>query len=437
MRGNGPTRTAGITLVVAAVILFTGATFLLAASDRPLAIVAVAAIAGVGVALILLSLPRSRGVASRSGQISDLLSVFFTFGALGPLIMMTLTSGTANFLIGLIGVAVSGGIATLWATAFIFRVYWLIPVAVIATAFGPPPVFEAAWHVGLAENFWGLSERLRIGILGLESVFSLVIGYALMVRFIVRVEREAARSQAELETASRIHAQLVPRIDQDPGPWRVRAISLPSSVMGGDLVDLIERADGGADLVLADVTGHGVRAGVVMALVKGVVAAELAHDAPLARAADRINRALTRLLDDGTFATAVVARLPADATDPIEILVAGHPPPVIKRAESAEIPDGRIAAHGLPWGVSAGETYATTSVTLAPGDALALYSDGLSEAAPPDGPMLGLAGVERAVAQAPDAPGLPETLLEAASTHASGTIADDRSVAVVFGRAHV
>ena len=426
------TRITGVTLVAAAVVMFGVATFLLTASDRPLAIAAVSAVAGICVALILPSIPRRVRTSARGQDLTDILSIFFTFGALGPLIMMTLTEGNANFVVGLFGIAVSGGVSVLWATAFIWRLYWLIPIAVLVTAFGPPPVFETVWRFGLAENFGDLSVRLRIGVLGLESVFSLVVGYTLMVRFVTRVERDAARSEAELETAARIHAQLVPKIERNTGPWSVRALAIPSSVMGGDLIDLIERPGAGADLVLADVTGHGVRAGVVMALVKGVIWAELAREGPLDQAADRINAALTRLLDDGTFATAIVARLPTGASDPIQLLIAGHPPPVVRRAEGAS--DERINPHGLPWGISAVENYATTEITLEPGDAIVLYSDGLSEAATPGGTMLGLAGVERAAKAASDPEGLPESLLQAASAHANGGIDDDRSVAPVWPR---
>ncbi|GJM18106.1 MAG: hypothetical protein DHS20C14_03190 [Phycisphaeraceae bacterium] len=422
-------RPVGIVLLFVGIVAFACTIFLASGEAHTLAVAVAGVIAGLGLTAILLSFPGKDG---HGGAIRDLLSVFFTFGCLGPMIMLVITSGEANFLVGFVGLCVSGGISVLWAFAFIHRAYWMIPVAIIATAFVPPPVFRTLGSVGAFENFGGLTLRGRLGILGLESVASLVVGYVLMIRFVARVERQAARSEAELETAVRIHAQLVPPIERDLGAWAVRARSLPSSTMGGDLIDLIERPDSSADLVLADVTGHGVRAGVVMALVKGVVWAELTRETPLAESVERISGRLTELLDVGTFVTAVVARLPADADQLTEVIVAGHPPVIVRRADGTT---DRIGTHGLPWGVEGGERYSSASVSVAPGDVLVLYSDGITEAASPEGPMLGIDGVEGEVARTSAPAGLVGRLLDAAAAHAAGAMNDDRSAAVAWVRA--
>ncbi len=423
-------RSVGIGLVGLGVAGFVVFMLLLGRANEPIANASVGVLAGVGLALVLLSLPRVPG-ATGNETIRDLLSVFFTFGTLGPMIMAVITSGTANFVVGLMGIVVSGGLSVVWALAFIRRAFWMIPIAVVVSAFGPPYVFRALHEVGGFENFWELSVRARLGVLGVQSVVCLIVGYALMIRFVSRVERAAARYEAELDTAGRIHAQLVPPIDRGVGSWSVRARSLPSSTMGGDLVDLIERPDGGADLVLADVTGHGVRAGVVMALVKGIVWAELTRRAPLDQAVGRISGRLAALLDAGTFVTAAVVRLPAGAEEPAEIIVAGHPPVVIRRADGTT---GRVGSHGLPWGIDGDERYGTATVALAPGDALVLYSDGITEAAPAGGSMLGIDGVDDVVAGSDRPDRAVEALLETAATHAGGVMDDDRSAAAVWRR---
>ena len=423
-------RGVGIALVALGVAAFAVLMLVFGRADDPARMIAVIVVAGIGLALVLLSVPRAPG--SAGGETTrDLLSVFFTFGTLGPIIMAVVSSAEANFLVGLAGIVVSGGISVLWAFAFIRRAFWVIPIAVLVSAFGPPQVFRALYELGGFENFGNLTVRARLGILGIESLASLILGYALMIQFISRVERAAARSEAELETAARIHAQLVPAIARDSGPWSVRAISTPSSTMGGDLIDLVPRPGAGADLVLADVTGHGVRAGVVMAMAKGIIWAELSREAPLAEAAGRINRALADLLDSGTFVTGVIARLPADPADPAEVVVAGHPPPIVRRASGGS---ERIEPHALPWGVAREEAYAAAAVRLAPGDALVLYSDGITEAAPPGGPMLAIAGVERTVLATGEPGALPRALLDAAAAHARGSMDDDRSAAVGWVR---
>ena len=423
-------RLAGVALLLLGIVGFALTIFVFGGAGRLAMVIGICLLAGFGLTLVLKSLPAVPGQTARDSA-RDTASVFFTFGTLGPLIMMVITSGQANFLVGLVGILVSGVISTLWALAFIRRAYWMIPIAVVTSAVMPPALFNVLWELGGAQNFGGLSVRARLGILGLESLATLIVGYALMTRSIARMERDAARREAELETAARIHAQLVPAIERGVGPWSVRGVSLPSSTMGGDLIDLIPRADGGADLVLADVTGHGVRAGVVMALAKGIVWAELRREAALADATGRINQSLADLLDDGTFVTAVVVRLPAAPDAPVEVLVAGHPPPIIRRADGAT---ERVESHGLPWGVAPESADGTTRVHLAAGDAIVLYSDGISEAAPPAGGMFGVDGVDRAVRARAEPGAIPRALLDAASTHAGGMMDDDRSSSVVWRR---
>ncbi|MEQ8769661.1 MAG: SpoIIE family protein phosphatase [Phycisphaerales bacterium] len=421
-------RCVGVALIAVGAVAFAVLMLVLGRADDPAQIIAVIIVAGLGLALVLLSIPRTPG-ATGGETTRDLLSVFFTFGTLGPMIMAVLTSGEANFLVGLVGIGVSGGISVLWALAFIRRAFWVIPIAVLVSAFGPPNVFRAMYELGGFENFGSLTVRARLGILGVESLASLIIGYALMIQFVSRVERAAARSEAELETAARIHAQLVPEIARRTGPWSVAAISAPSSTMGGDLVDLIERPDGTADLVIADVTGHGVRAGVVMALAKGIIRTEFARGGSLADAAGSINRHLFGLLDTGTFVTAAVVRLGDDGG--VEALVAGHPPVLVRRAGGNL---ERIGTHGLPWGVSGDEAYGSDAVSLAAGDTVVLYTDGITEAADQAGAMLGVSGVERVVARAPEPGGLVAALLDAAAAHAPGRMDDDRSAAAAWYR---
>jgi len=420
-------RLVGIGAIVLGIIGFAPALFMLGGAVHHVTTIAFLLCAGIGLALVIMTTERGTG-ASNAETARDIASVFFTFGTLGPLVMGVLTSGTANFLVGLVGMLVAGTIATLWAVSFMKRLYGLIPVAIVASAFMPTAVFETLHDLGGFENFGGLSVPTRLGILGLESLACLIIGYALMVRFISRVERDAARSEAELETASAIHRQIVPPIGSRVGPWSVTGLSLPSSTMGGDLIDLIPR-HAGTDLVLADVTGHGVRAGVVMALTKGVLRAALSHDRSLVDALADANRVLADELDSSTFVTAVLVRLYEDAARPTEILVAGHPPALVRRADAAI---ERVWAHGVPLGIDREHPYASSEIELGEGDALVLYSDGIQEATDHAGRMLGLDAIERTVAATDaNAAGLTRALMLAAESHAPGTPEDDRSVVSV------
>lgn len=213
--------------------------------------------------------------------------------------------------------------------------------------------------------------------------------FVMIIRFLNRVARPHMRMRAELGVASEIHAALVRPVDRVIGPLTIAARSDASSTMGGDLVDCIEHA-GHVDVVLADVTGHGVKAGVVMALAKGVIHAHLRSEVSLSEAVGRINADLVRLTDRSMFVTAVVVRVPLADPGAAEAVIAGHPP-LIRLT-----PDGPVRADstGLPLGIDAAAEFPSVGLGLRPGERLVLYSDGLTEARNADGSEFGLGALE-------------------------------------------
>ena len=92
---------------------------------------------------------------------------------------------------------------------------------------------------------------------GLAVIAAIALGYVLFVVFISRRGREAVRLMTEIALAHEIHAALVPALERADDRIEVDASSTASSEMGGDLVDMVERG-ATSDLVLADVSGHGV-----------------------------------------------------------------------------------------------------------------------------------------------------------------------------------
>ncbi len=79
-----------------------------------------------------------------------------------------------------------------------------------------------------------------------------------------------------MRLARQIHETLVPPIDYEDERIEVFGLSRASAAMGGDLVDLVHR-DGSLDVYLADVSGHGVRAGVVMGMLKAAIRMRLLY----------------------------------------------------------------------------------------------------------------------------------------------------------------
>ncbi|MFC8202241.1 PP2C family protein-serine/threonine phosphatase [Streptomyces sp. NPDC057298] len=145
--------------------------------------------------------------------------------------------------------------------------------------------------------------------------------------------------------------------------------------IGGDWYDAFHQPDGSLIAVIGDVTGHGLRAAIMMGQLRTALRAyAMEGDAP-GQILTRLHRLLRHQQPD-LYATAAVARFrPGDAT--VVWAAAGHPPPVLRRADgTVHILD---AKPGIMLGVPAPHDYDDHTLRLPPGSTLALYTDGLVE----------------------------------------------------------
>ncbi|WP_320777393.1 PP2C family protein-serine/threonine phosphatase [Streptomyces sp. CRN 30] len=145
--------------------------------------------------------------------------------------------------------------------------------------------------------------------------------------------------------------------------------------IGGDWYDAFRQPDGGVIAVVGDVTGHGLRAAVMMSQLRTALRAYAVDGGSPGRLLTRLHTFLHNLQPD-LYATAVIARFhPDDPT--MTWAAAGHPPPVLRG------PDGRVrildAKPGAMLGIPLKQDIADHTVRVAPGSTLALYTDGLVE----------------------------------------------------------
>ncbi|MFG2546729.1 PP2C family protein-serine/threonine phosphatase [Streptomyces sp. NPDC048594] len=145
--------------------------------------------------------------------------------------------------------------------------------------------------------------------------------------------------------------------------------------IGGDWYDAFRQPDGGVITVVGDVTGHGLRAAVMMSQLRTALRAYAVDGGSPGRLLTRLHTFLHHLQPD-LFATAVIARFhPDDPT--LTWAAAGHPPPVLRT------PDGQVRIlddkPGAMLGIPLNQEIADHTVPLAPGSTLALYTDGLVE----------------------------------------------------------
>jgi len=204
-----------------------------------------------------------------------------------------------------------------------------------------------------------------------------------------RVREEAlARRKVdhELGLARQIQQGLLPGAPPEIPGYEVLGNNFPSRQVSGDLYGWWPRGDGRWLFCLADVSGKGLGPGLLMASLQATLEAWADLDLSVSELATRLSRNLHRHTDGRRFVTAFLALLdPAAGT--LAYTNAGHNPALYLGAGGAVTP---LGAQGLPLAILPGNTYQEGRLDLAPGDLVALYTDGLTEAADPSGDEFGL-----------------------------------------------
>jgi sigma-B regulation protein RsbU (phosphoserine phosphatase) len=160
--------------------------------------------------------------------------------------------------------------------------------------------------------------------------------------------------------------------------------------VSGDYCDLWMRADEPGTLYFAvgDVSGKGVAASLLMAHIQAAFRSLVETGAPLAELVRRVDRRLLEASIPSHYATLVCGRAGADGL--VEIVNAGHCPPLVARGTAVDA----IGATGYPIGLIGEDAYEVARLRMADGDALLLYTDGVTEARGPGREEYGQARLE-------------------------------------------
>ena len=183
--------------------------------------------------------------------------------------------------------------------------------------------------------------------------------------------------QQQKQFADSMQRSLLPRERPRAAGLDVGAVYASSARMdvGGDVYDFLELADGRLAVVLGDVTGHGIDAAADMAMAKFVfrsLAREHSEPSEFLAAANEI---VLEEIGDGKFITMLYVTADGRAGE-VACASAGHPSPRIVRAGAVE----PLGLRGLALGIAGSQAYEAEHVTLEPGDAAVLFTDGLLEA---------------------------------------------------------
>ena len=193
-----------------------------------------------------------------------------------------------------------------------------------------------------------------------------------------RGERE--RIQAEFDVARRAQEQMLPATPPDLPGTSIASFCRPARQVGGDLYDFVTMSDGSVGITVADVSGKGVPAALVMTITKGLLlAASDGRSDPLETLAD-VNAGIHSLGNRSVFVTMLFGVFDPTART-FQFVRAGHTPLVWRKATGEVV---SLSPRGIGIGMTSPRTFSNLcerqTIITAPGDFLILYSDGVNEA---------------------------------------------------------
>jgi len=256
----------------------------------------------------------------------------------------------------------------------------------------------------------------------LASIGGLV--YLLAMELVDRV-----RFRDELEVARELQRDLLPAAAPAVHGFSFAHSYRTANTIGGDYYDFLPTGDGRLAVLVGDASGHGIAAGLVMAIAHASLRSALDLHPDPERVLTFLNGVLCRTGDRRAFMTLFYALLDP-TTERVDFACAGHPFPLVRRT-SGEVRELDLEG-SLPLGMRPDSPFRTGTFDLAPGDTLALFTDGLPEAIGADDTAFGFPRLLPLL----EAPGTPQTLhdriLAAFDRHLGDRpLADDLTLLVV------
>ncbi|MGE3277913.1 MAG: PP2C family protein-serine/threonine phosphatase [Vicinamibacterales bacterium] len=222
----------------------------------------------------------------------------------------------------------------------------------------------------------------------------LLTGFLLMNLLVLLEVADRLSLKRDLEVAREIQQAMLP-----DGTWSgpgVEAYGLtkPANTVGGDFYDILPQPDGRVLVALGDVAGKASPAALLMALLLAMLRTLVDEGLEPAELVRRLNIQIGRHAPPSRFITFFLARYDP-ATGDMEFVNAGQTPPLLRRQNGSI---ERLSTGGIALGMFEGSTYEAGHARLEPGDALVMYTDGITEVEDPSGVPFDEAGLERTLA---------------------------------------
>ncbi|MBI2194773.1 MAG: SpoIIE family protein phosphatase [Planctomycetes bacterium] len=264
-------------------------------------------------------------------------------------------------------------------------------------------------------------------LMGISSQAALALANA---RLHDRVVKQRLMEQ-DLELANRIQQKFLPQQPPHIEGYEFRDEYTAALEVGGDYYDFLQLPDQHLGIVIGDVSGKGVSAALYMAKLSSDVRFHSAGQTEPGDILTRLNRAMAGV-EEGMFVTLLFLSLDT-RTGVLKMANAGHLPPRVRKA-SGEILE-LDSAGNFPLGLYEEVPYEQASFPLGPGDTVAVFTDGVVEAADPEQKQFGWERLSEVMKASGGRPGeMLERILDALKTFCRGAVQSDDITLVCFGR---
>jgi len=225
----------------------------------------------------------------------------------------------------------------------------------------------AILHFLFASGEWTNDSASTLQLALAFVAMTLLLGFELVDKLKFRDELELARD---------LQANLIPKHLTAPPGYELAAYNRIANTVGGDIYDFVPLSEGRLAVLFGDASGHGMAAGLVMAVAHATFRTQLDADSSPSAVTSALNRILCRTGGTRSFFSGAYVRLSSDGS--FTATLAGHPPLCLVNAEGAIA--RKFGKGSYPLGIKPSIEWETESGRLEPGESLLFYSDGLPEA---------------------------------------------------------
>lgn len=207
------------------------------------------------------------------------------------------------------------------------------------------------------------------------STGPLILSVAILVFLLALELVDRVRVRDELEVARELQSQLLPTKAPELPGWGIAHSYRTANAVGGDYYNFRRLPDGRVAITAGDASGHGIAAGLIMVIAHSTLQLAADQDPSPEAALPLVNKAIAAAGGRRAFFTMFYGLL-EPATGRLDFVCAGHPFPLLRRADGSVIELGRGS---LPLGIRKQLDVTPETVTMGPGDLLLMYSDGIPE----------------------------------------------------------